>query len=451
MRSIFWRIFLTFWLAIVLIVPASVLVSFYLANQRNEAMSQMRPHEVFAQAADQVRAGGRDGLTAWLRANDEPAPGMRLLVFDADGRELLGRKAPRDARPVLSRAWNHRHPGIGRLPDNFRPPHRWPRVVAPDGSEYAMMLFPSKPHPLGVFGFGTTRIAVLSIALLVSAAVCWVLARTLSAPVLRIQQATRALAGGALGTRVAPGLANRRDELGDLARDFDAMAARLERLLRSQRELLRNVSHELRSPLARMTVALELARRRAPDAGDELERIEREAGRLDALIGQVLALARLEDGAAGQAPEPVDLVELVTEVVADARFEAGEESVQFEPGDAIGVRGDRALLRSAVENVVRNAVRYTADGTVVTVALRRQDDDAVLAVTDHGPGVPDEALESIFEPFVRVAEARERDSGGEGIGLAITAGVVRAHGGRVAAKNAPGGGLTVELALPSGG
>ena len=137
-----------------------------------------------------------------------------------------------------------------------------------------MMLFPAKPSPLGVLGFGTTRLAVLSIALLVSAAVCWMLARTLSAPVLRIQQAARALAGGHLGTRVAPGLANRRDELGDLARDFDAMAARLEGLLRSQRELLRNVSHELRSPLARMAVALELARRRAPDADGELERIE---------------------------------------------------------------------------------------------------------------------------------------------------------------------------------
>ncbi len=451
MRSIFWRIFLTFWLAIVLIVPASVLVSFYLANQRIEAMGQVRPHEVFARAADQIRTGGPEGLTEWLRANAEPAPGMRLLVFDAEGKELLGRKAPLDARRLLNRSWTHRHPGIERLPDNVRPPHRWPRIVASDGSEFAMMLFPAKPSPLGVLGFGTTRLAVLSIALLVSAAVCWMLARTLSAPVLRIQQAARALAGGHLGTRVAPGLANRRDELGDLARDFDAMAARLEGLLRSQRELLRNVSHELRSPLARMAVALELARRRAPDAGGELERIEREAGRLDALIGQVLALARLEDSAVVRAAEPVDMVELVAEVVADARYEAGDDSVQLAADEAVTVRGDRALLRSAVDNVVRNAVRYTEAGTVVTVTLSRKGNEALLAVSDCGPGVPEEALSSIFEPFVRVAEARERDSGGEGVGLAITAGVVRAHGGRVGARNAPEGGLTVELALPLDG
>ena len=197
-------------------------------------------------------------------------------------------------------------------------------------------------------------------------------------------------------------------------------------------------------------MALELARRRAPDAGDELNRIEREAGRLDKLIGQVISLARLEDSAVSLRAEPVDLGELVREIAADARYEAGETAVAVTGVESVTVTGEPALLKSAIENVVRNAVRYTAAGTTVTVSLVAEAGEAGVTVRDHGPGVPTEAIESIFEPFVRVGDARERNTGGEGIGLAITAGVARAHGGRVAARNAPDGGLTVELRLPSG-
>jgi two-component system sensor histidine kinase CpxA len=263
------------------------------------------------------------------------------------------------------------------------------------------------------------------------------------------------LADGRLQERVPPLLAARRDELGDLGRDFDAMADRLQTMVASRQRLLRDVSHELRSPLARIRVALELARRKGSEGQAELERIEHETERLDALLGHVLQLARLDDPAAPTRFECVDLTALLDGIAEDARLEAQAAGCRLvrAAADPLRVRADPTLLRSGLENVVRNALRYTAAGTAVEVTQAVVDGWVRISIRDHGPGVPPQALERIFEPFFRVADARERDSGGEGIGLAITAHVARVHGGRVQASNAPGGGLQVDFDLPraSGG
>jgi two-component system sensor histidine kinase CpxA len=239
-------------------------------------------------------------------------------------------------------------------------------------------------------------------------------------------------------------------------RDFDAMAERIETLLKAQSRLLNDISHELRSPLARLNVALGLARQRANvESADMLDRIELEASRLNELIGRILTLARLEDGEQIVPQTPVALDEIVTSVTEDAEFEAQARRCHVRTSIPEGdwkVRGNPSLLHSAVENVVRNAIRYTQEGTSVGIELTSEAKagarEAVLRVSDSGPGVPGEALAKLFEPFYRLDDARGRQTGGVGLGLAITERAVRFHGGKVAASNRDSGGLVVEIRLP---
>ncbi|HLM59148.1 MAG TPA: ATP-binding protein [Pyrinomonadaceae bacterium] len=223
----------------------------------------------------------------------------------------------------------------------------------------------------------------------------------------------------------------------------------------AQRRLLRDISHELRSPLARLSVALDLARKRAgPEAASALSRIELESKRLNEMIGQLLTLSRWEAGAGPVRDAPLDLAALVREVAEDADFEARaqDRGVRLGECDACETSGAAMLLRSAFENVVRNAVRHAPSGTAVRVSLvcRREGGAgrAVISVRDEGPGVPEEALSDIFRPFYRVDDARDRETGGTGLGLAITERAVRLHGGTVTAANIPGGGFLVEISLP---
>ncbi|MDA8239699.1 MAG: ATP-binding protein [Nitrospiraceae bacterium] len=236
------------------------------------------------------------------------------------------------------------------------------------------------------------------------------------------------------------------------------MASRIGTLLDGQQRLLRDISHELRSPLARLNVALELARQRSgPEAAKPLDRIEREAERLNQLIGELVTLTLLESGAEKIEKMRVDLSHLVQDVVDDANFEAQDSnrSVEIVSSEKIAVTGSEELLRRAVENVVRNAVRYTDEGTAVEVGLfcrqERGRTAAVIRVRDHGRGVPEAALTQLFRPFYRVADARDRQTGGTGIGLAITERAVNLHGGTVKASNDPAGGLVVEIELPLAG
>ena len=240
-----------------------------------------------------------------------------------------------------------------------------------------------------------------------------------------------------------------------MGRDFDAMATRIEALMEAHQRLLRDISHELRSPLARLVVALDLARKRAgAEAAGHLARIEREAGRLNEMIGQLLILSRRETGADGTERIRVNLSALTREVTEDADFEARgrDRSVTIVECEECVMTGTPALLRSAIENVVRNAVRHTPAGTSVKISLRcRQggaDAQALLSVRDEGAGVLEKDLTDIFRPFFRVDDSRARETGGAGLGLAITERAVRLHGGTVAAANVPGGGFVVEIRLP---
>jgi two-component system sensor histidine kinase CpxA len=286
---------------------------------------------------------------------------------------------------------------------------------------------------------------------MVSGLVSVLLARWLSRPVRVLRAATQQMAGGDLSVRVAPSLRGADSETQALGRDMDRMAERIQELLDSQRRLLRDVSHELRSPLARLNIALELVRRRSPeDVAPAFDRIERETERLNAMIGELLTLSRLESGQGLEQRSAVDLASLLEEVVHDVGFEAEQHGSHVEIGtrDACSVDGSEELLRRALENVLRNAVRFTEPGSTVRADLGADGGQVSLRVRDHGPGVPESALEDIFKPFYRVGDDRARGSGGTGIGLAITRRAVLLHGGAVSAENVEGGGLLVTLTLP---
>jgi two-component system sensor histidine kinase CpxA len=294
----------------------------------------------------------------------------------------------------------------------------------------------------------------LLVTLVIGGILCFWLARYLTIPLLKLRTTTNELAGGNLGARVATRLTKRRDEVGQLGRDFNVMAERLESMVKAQQRLLGDISHELRSPLARLGVALGLARQRSgSEAQGALDRIERESDNLNEMISHLLTLTRLESGTDSRKRTEVDLAALVREVAEDADFEArsANRAVQVVSSDNCSINGVEELLRSAVENVVRNAVRYTPEGTAVEVALRRQNGSAVISVRDRGNGVPEDALEEIFRPFYRTEDARDRQSGGgTGLGLAITERAMRMHGGSVRAANAADGGLSVEMRLNLG-
>jgi two-component system sensor histidine kinase CpxA len=293
------------------------------------------------------------------------------------------------------------------------------------------------------------------IVVLVAGFVCFWLARSITKPVRELSVATHQLADGGLDARVGESVTDKQDEVAQLGRDFNHMAERIESLMASQRRLITDISHELRSPLARLSVALGIARRSVDrDPRAALDRIELESERLNELIGSLLHLSRLEAGTEMMDSEPFSLDQLVRDIALDADFEARSRNraVAVIAAEHCVATGKRELLRSAIENVIRNALRYTAEGTSVEVNLSCERNSfagqAVIRVRDHGQGVPPESLVDIFTPFYRVGDSRERSSGGSGLGLSIADRAIRLHGGNVKAENCRDGGLLVEVRLP---
>lgn len=286
-------------------------------------------------------------------------------------------------------------------------------------------------------------------------ALCYFLAKYLTAPIEKLRIAAKKIAEGELDTRVGDSIGNRYHEIKELAQDFDIMAEKIQSLMNSQQLLLRDISHELRSPLTRLNVALELARIRSGDeAKSALDRIEHETERLNTLIQQLLTITRLESGVMRTEDKIINLTALIRKIVSDADFEAKGHSrgVVADIREDLFIQGTNELIRSAFENVIRNAIKYTKEGTSVDVTFQRETTIdgswAVLRVRDHGPGVPEETLEKLFHPFYRVAESRDRKSGGTGVGLSITEKAIKLHNGTVTAENALDGGLIITIKLP---
>jgi len=454
-RSLYLRIFLSFWLAMGLIITASVGVSIYFVWSRTVALQRLDINAMAQLAERQLASEGLPGLERWaIRARNEN-PGMDVFAIDASGQPVIFKKRPVPAfltERIRAMARKGLMNGPARtFTADGDPLRAAPQITAPNGAVYTLFFPPLRDPSLAVLGTPPAQLLLLAIALTVSGSMCWLLARSVTKPVERLQQGARALAAGNLNTRVGAEFASRRDELSVLAQDFDQMAERLRELIASKEDLLRDISHELRTPLTRLRLALGLARREGADLDREHDRIEREAERLDELIGEILRLARLNATQPALDVASFDYSTLVSDVVEDARLEATaqDKHLNWQYAAPIALHGDEELLRSAIENVLRNAVRFTPAGSAVDVALEQRGDSVVLTIRDRGPGVPDSELTRLFEPFYRVAQARERDSGGYGLGLAITARIINAHHGHVVARNAPGSGLIVEITVPA--
>lgn len=323
------------------------------------------------------------------------------------------------------------------------------RFVLTNGERYVLILRWERPRPTPFFGESPLRYMRYLGLLLTALLLCWALAKYLSSPIGKIRRATQKLAEGELDTRVADQVGRRGDELAQLAKDFDVMAERIESLITSQQRLSRDVSHELRSPLARLNVALEIAKQKSnPETRPILDRIETESHRLNEMISRLLTLSRLESGSNDFGRTEINLRKLVEQTAADADFEANakNKAVKITAAEDCRIVGSESLIQSAVDNIVRNAVRYTKENSAVEVSLTRSNGRAIILVKDHGGGVPDSELRNLFRPFYRVSEARDRGSGGIGLGLAIAEQAVKAHQGTITARNVDDG-LEVEIVL----
>lgn len=464
MRTLFLKIFFSFWLTIILMgVPFYFLA---LKNRPEHFSPGMRDFEMQAMAryGDEALAawdtGGQDGLRAFLDTIERQS-GIRLYFFNGSTAVPSDRPAPAKARAKANQIIS----GAPPQPPGFPSEEKWlgRRLTPQTGHSAApapdilvlQLPMPPLPPPLlpllpPMQSGPWNNILLYS---LVGGLVCYFLARSLTAPIRKLREASNRIAHGDFSVRVSPELGHSGREVADLGRDFDTMAERIEELLSSKKQLLRDISHELRSPLARLNVALELARQKAgEDARQPLERIERESGRLNELIGDLLTLTRLENGIQDLGRGEFSLNELLELIVADALYEARHCQVSIREAEPMMLQGSRELMRRALENVVRNAVRYTAENSTVEISLTGTDStegkQAMIVIRDHGPGVPDAAFEHLFEPFYRVDNARDRQSGGTGLGLAIAEQAVRLHHGTITAANADQGGLIMTITLP---
>jgi len=465
MGRLFWKFFLCILLA-QLSATVAIGGAFWLRDQaRQKASSSLDSGPPATVALDAAAATLRHGGDAALRGLLADMRRPQLYVLDAARRDLLGRAVPAELLKEAERQLGNGEP---------RGAWRGARyLVGPGGERYLAFVPRQAGRPEGMRGgppdpltpaldpgarrrIGQTVVigAAVVASLLFAALLAWYFSR----PIRALRSAFEAAAAGDLAPRFGRATKGG-DELSDLGRDFDRMSGRLRALMDGQRRLMHDVSHELRSPLARMQAAVGLAHQQPDKIASTLERVERESNRMDKLVGELLTLSRLEAMPDALRREPVDLTELADSIVADARFEAAQHEVRdgsaastsprilIEAEGSVGVSGDPDLLWSALENVVRNAAKHGGQGGIVTVALRATDGLARIDVLDRGPGIAQEDLAAVFQPFFRAGASRTGVDG-HGLGLAIAQRVVQAHGGEIVARNRDGGGLQVTITLP---
>ena len=438
MSSLFWKIFLTMWLSIVGFSAAIGLLNDRLAREQWAE----EPANTFARGLYRIGQRLKSSLAAEgiAAAQEELFAIPRfsrsyIYVVDDDKHEILQRDE--ELRVLIER---HR-----RMESDT--------VVDQEGREYTIYLVDRIP-PTTILAPGTqgTALRILAAAL-ISAVVSFFLARSLTAPLEGLRLATRKIAAGDLDTRVSQAFPQQHDEFRQLATDFDLMAERLQTMQQANRRLLRDVSHELRSPLARLSVAVEIARKKGADnIRSELDRIELEAERLESLVNDVLGLLRESSEHSPRQDEDFDLAELLGELVEVVNYEVSPDrrGVLWESPGPLIYHGDRELLWRTMENLLRNALRHTDEqmGVELRLSEDREAGQLEMTVRDYGSGVPEPELKKIFQPFYRVQESRDRSSGGHGIGLSIAAAAVGQHGGEIQAANAAGGGLLMQVRLP---
>jgi len=452
--SLFLKIFLWFWLAIALLIGVFSFVSWTTQNEPLVRQRRILFAENFifqVQTAGQIYENeGKSGLDEYLARFKNSDRVSAIGFYDKNGQLISGDEIPPNGLKLFDTALQSDMVEYDRSTDET---FAAKKIQIQDSSEYVLIIQFKRFQPAIVAPDPNTWIWRILAVILTGGLVCYGLARYLTSPIVKLRRATKKLASGDLQTRFGGKVGKGGDELSQLARDFDHMAERIESLVTSEKRLTQDISHELRSPLARMNVALEITKQKAnAESQPMLERIEKESNRLNEMISRLLILSKLESGGQELEMQNVNLKKVVEEIVADADFEAHakNKAVKITAIEDSRFLGSENLLRSAVENVLRNAVRYTDEKTAVEVSLRNLNGDAVIDIKDYGGGVPEAELENLFLPFYRVGEARERKSGGVGLGLAIAQRAVFAHKGSIKAQNT-GDGLLVEIKLPRNG
>ncbi len=454
MRGLFLKIFAIFWIAQTLIFLISTALILQRRRPSPRIFFETMSDVLRVEAEQSLQAYQSGGCTAFVQyATDHQ---QTLTLEDGRGHTLCG-------SPVLSQksakdSENEEGLSGGLIGSQYV----W-RVPISSGGQKYIFLLSRAPAPDNhrwyedLFHFASPQ---LFVAIAVGGLTTYALVILFTRPLVRLRHAARELAQGNLKTRVSAAApdskSSREDEFQALVHDFNHMAERLESLVGAQQLLLRDVSHELRSPLARLSVALELAREDAsPEMTAHLNRIERETEKLNQLIGQLLTLSSMEAVEKTANFQPVSLTALIRSMISDADYEAQQRQCHvtlLASDDEYLIAGNRELLYRAIENVVRNAIRYTESGTGVEISLGSSDSpgtrDLVLEVNDRGPGIPEGEIKEIFRPFYRIDRARSTETGGFGVGLAIAERTVKLHGGELSASNRPGGGLTVRMTFP---
>ncbi|MDQ3635585.1 MAG: ATP-binding protein [Acidobacteriota bacterium] len=449
--SLFLKIFLWFCLAIALIVGAITLVNWSTSSAPLARQWQVFVGEaitVDSQTSVQIYENeGLDGLEEYLARQKTRSRINSIGFFNKQRNLIAGDLRIADINDLFDNTLRTDEPQFKRFDDRT---YGAKRIALVDGEIYIYVIELKRFQPPTFF---TQRFILQLLAVvLIGGLFCYFLARYLTSPITKLRNATRKIAEGDFNTSVAEKIGNRKDELAQLAGDFDEMAKRIESLINSEKRLTQDISHELRSPLARMNVALELARvKTSPETIPFIERLEKESARLNDLIGQLLTLSKLETGSQDFEKHELNINKIVEQVAADASFEAkaNNKDVKISQNGDLKVFGNEHLLRSAIENVLRNAVRYTKENSEVEISTATQGNNALISIKDHGEGVPDEELSKLFKPFYRVQEARDRKTGGNGLGLAIAERAITNHHGTIKAENASDGGLLIEIKLPT--
>jgi two-component system sensor histidine kinase CpxA len=438
MLSLFWKLFLTMWLSIVGFSATIGWLNDKLAREQwaeEPANTFSRGMIRITQRAQQaLQMEGRKGLRDEL-LNIPRMTRSHIYVVDDQDQELLGRDG-----------------ALKQLVDR-RTAMDTQDFQDAGGSSYTIYTVDRTP-PATLLAPGPQGTALrLVAAAVISALISYFLARSLVTPLEELRKASRKIAAGDLATRVSKNMPSRQDEIGQLATDFDIMTSRLQAMQQANQRLMQDVSHELRSPLARLSVALEIARKKGVgEIESEIDRIALESQRLETLVNEVLSLLRESSEMIPRVDEDLDLSALLSDLVEVVNYEVpeGKPGISWQAAGPCDFHGDRELLWRAMENLLRNALRHThpEKGVLLDLIVSKRKSRVHLEVRDFGAGVPEGELEKIFEPFYRVQESRDRVSGGHGLGLSIAASAVHRHGGAIRASNATDGGLIVRISLP---
>ncbi|MCG8567607.1 MAG: ATP-binding protein [Desulfobacterales bacterium] len=453
MKSLYVKIFVWFWgamlaLGMVLVVSTLVLSKDSLFFQGREKAAQLL--KTAGRVAVGLHNGEKEVALARFFSRVEEQSGRRLFLFKGEGLIAPQSSLPRGAAELVGKALGSDQVKM----DLFR---RNPIVAARvrdwKGIDFVILAQLPRGVLYRLFHPGSRELIRISLVVLASGIICLLLARHLTRPIRRLKDAAHTISKGDFSHRVGPDLGSRRDEIYELGKSFDDMAGRVQALIQGRTRLMRDISHELRSPLARMNIALELVRKKSnPQVQPLLNRMENELSQMNDLIGRTLTLARMEDKDTPLEIQDLDLESMIEAIIADAAFEAGPGRFSLVSHACPPIPGNPDLIRSAVENLVRNALKHTPGGTPVKITIVQAGEHVRIQVRDRGPGVAPDELADLFKPFY---QARTTDqlqpmdrARGTGLGLAIVQGAVIRHGGKVRARNHPRGGLEVTLTLP---